>query len=263
MPVTSPTAPKVSALFRHIEQLQGDAPWGHLLDAGTGVNSLQWISTLNTDRWTAITASEAMARQSVQNYPAEMRPDDRLVVGNWMDEKLLAGEQFDTILLDYFIGAIDGFAPYWQDQVLPRIRQHLKPGGRLYITALEPYVPLYRNNEVDQFVTELGRLRDACLLLAQERPYREYPADWTLRQLERSGYQVHSCKHFGIRYGERFLQSQLGMCRQRAQRFGNQALTDAMLQHVEALQQRGEALLAERGVLASGHDYVIAASVPG
>lgn len=263
MPAAKPAAVKISALFRHIEQLQGDAPWGHLLDAGTGVNSLQWISTLNTERWTAITASEAMARQSVQHYPAELRPDDRLVVGNWMDEKLLAGEQFDTILLDYFIGAIDGFAPYWQDQVLPRIRQHLKPGGRLYITALEPYVPLYRNNEVDQFVTELGRLRDACLLLAQERPYREYPADWTLRQLERSGYQVHSCKHFGIRYGERFLHSQLGMCRQRAQRFGNQALTDAMLQHVDALQQRGEALLAERGELASGHDYVIAASVPG
>ncbi|MCH8536488.1 MAG: class I SAM-dependent methyltransferase [Alkalimonas sp.] len=259
--MSNPSPLNISALFRFIEQLQGDRPWGKMLDAGTGVKSLQWISTLETESWAAVTASERMAQQSRLDYPKPMRSDDRLVVGNWMDEKLLAGEQFDTVLLDYFIGAIDGFAPYWQDQVLPRIRQHLKPDGRLYITALEPYVPLYRNNEVDQFVTELGRLRDACLLLAQERPYREYPAEWTLRQLERSGYQVHSCKHFGIRYGERFLRSQLGMCRQRAQRFGNPALTQSMLQHVDAVQQRGEALLAKHGALASGHDYVISASI--
>jgi len=32
------------------------------------------------------------------------------------------------------------------------------------------------------------RLRDACLLLAGERPYREYPADWVLRALRRSSF---------------------------------------------------------------------------
>lgn len=31
-----------------------------------------------------------------------------------MDENFLKGRVFDTVLADYLIGAIDGFAPYFQ-----------------------------------------------------------------------------------------------------------------------------------------------------
>lgn len=43
-----------------------------------------------------------------------VKPPDEVVIGNWMDENFLNGRVFDTILADYLIGAIDGFAPYFQ-----------------------------------------------------------------------------------------------------------------------------------------------------
>ncbi|MGB3455832.1 MAG: hypothetical protein WBG08_01160 [Litorimonas sp.] len=39
---------KPSALFRHIERLQGSMPWGRFLDAGTGVGSIRWVGGLDT-----------------------------------------------------------------------------------------------------------------------------------------------------------------------------------------------------------------------
>jgi hypothetical protein len=128
----------VSKLFSGIEALHGDRPWGHLLDAGTGVKSLQWIQSLDTSAWTAVTASKAM-RQSILNEVApEPRSEDRLVVGNWTDPNLLSGEQFDTVLVDYLVGAIEGFSPYWQDRIFPRLLPHAR--GRVYVVGLEPYV---------------------------------------------------------------------------------------------------------------------------
>ncbi|MEM6556472.1 MAG: class I SAM-dependent methyltransferase, partial [Pseudomonadota bacterium] len=46
------TSKRPSGLFRHIEDLQGDQPWGTFLDAGTGLHSMGWISQLSTERWT-------------------------------------------------------------------------------------------------------------------------------------------------------------------------------------------------------------------
>lgn len=248
---------RVSALFRYLEQLQAGAPWGHLLDAGTGVKSLQWISTLPTESWTAVTASPNMAKSTLKYYPGKPRPQDRLKVGNWTDESLLAGEQFDTVLLDYFIGAIDGFAPYWQDLALERFKPLVKK--QLYIVGLEPYVPVFASDEVGRFIGDLGRLRDACLLLAGERPYREYPSDWVVRHLARAGFQVTHGKRFPIRYRERFVQSQLGMCRTRIERFADPAVGQAMLKHVSDMEQRGKDLATRYEGLPHGYNYVIQA----
>lgn len=55
-----------------------------------------------------------------------------------MDEDLLEGKKYDTILADYLVGAIDGFSPYFQDQIFERITLHLNPGGRLYVVGLQP-----------------------------------------------------------------------------------------------------------------------------
>jgi hypothetical protein len=52
---------------------------------------------------------------------AKIRPDDRLLVGNWMDEKFCEDlGQYDTILADYLIGAVDGFSPYEQDVIVKK-----------------------------------------------------------------------------------------------------------------------------------------------
>ena len=69
-------------LFQHVETLQAGAPWGHVLDAGTGVHSLRWIASLPTDRWTAVTASAAMDAEVRKEVGDRVRADDRL--GGWV-----------------------------------------------------------------------------------------------------------------------------------------------------------------------------------
>lgn len=251
--------PEVSALFHHIEVLHCSRPWGAMLDSGAGVKSLQWIQALPTDRWTAITAAPSMADETRAALGDRIRPQDRLMVGNWIDDSLLAGETFDTVLVDYLVGAIEGFAPYWQDRVFERLRPLVAEHGRLYVTGLEPYVQYQPTTESGRIIWEIGRVRDACLLLAGERPYREYPLEWMLRQLERAGFQIVESRRFPIRYGTRHINRQLEMCRGRLQRFGSAALGSGMLQYVEELRIRAMLILAREGGLRHGHDYVIAA----
>lgn len=135
----------------------------------------------------------------------------------------------------------------------------MAPGGRLYITALDPYVPLHAEDEVGRFVGDVGRMRDACLLLARERPSREYPLEWMLHHVEAAGLKVIGGQKFPIRYRERWLQAQLDMCRARAKRFANSEVGAAMLKHADEMQQRGLELIARHDGLAHGFDYVIAA----
>jgi hypothetical protein len=49
---------------------------------------------------------------------------------------------FATVVADYLVGAVDGFAPYTHDIVLARVAAHVARGaqsGRLYLTGMEPY----------------------------------------------------------------------------------------------------------------------------
>ena len=247
----------ISPLFRHIEKLQGERPWGSFLDAGTGRKSLEWIGGLATERWTAVTASRGMAKIVSEALGERRRSQDRVVVGNWMDENLFAGELFDTVLLDYFIGAIEGFSPYWQDRALHRLRPHVK--DRLYIVGVEPYVPSEPQDEAGRIVREIGRLRDACLLIAGERPYREYPLNWVLRHLGQAGFRLIEARYFPIRYRARFVNGQLDMCLRRLDKFDDPALAEAMRARVERLRDRALPLAESEAGLKHGADYVIAA----
>jgi hypothetical protein len=108
-------------LFQTIERFQGSKPWGKVLDAGTGLHSVQWMQGLTTTSWVGITADLNMRSQILSDISvaAKVRPDDKLLVGNWMDETFCAElGQFDTILADYLIGAVDGFSPYEQDVII-------------------------------------------------------------------------------------------------------------------------------------------------
>jgi hypothetical protein len=53
----------LSARFAHIEELQGNRPWGSFLDAGTGTHSISRVSSLATHSWVAVTAATADAIQ--------------------------------------------------------------------------------------------------------------------------------------------------------------------------------------------------------
>ncbi|MGE8547346.1 class I SAM-dependent methyltransferase [Alcaligenes sp. Marseille-Q7550] len=246
-----------SRLFQVVADMQGEQPWGRFLDAGTGRGSMNWLLTLPTDGWTAVTGAQGMAEQVRRELGERQRPQDRLVVGNWTDPALLEGECFDTVLADYLLGAMDGFAPYAQDQLFARLRP--LTGRRLYVIGLEPYVPYSAADPAGALVVEIGRLRDACLLLAGERPYREYPMDWVLRHLRLAGFRCVDAQRFGIRYGERFIHGQLDMCAQRLRRLRDRSLALALSEHVEELRRRALALCQAEGGLRHGHDYVICA----
>ena len=90
-------------LFSYIEHLHGDADWGTILDAGTGRKSIDWISSLDTSAWTAVTGEAAVARSLAAEYDQQMRPADRILSGNWTDPALLYGERYDVVLADYLL----------------------------------------------------------------------------------------------------------------------------------------------------------------
>lgn len=248
----------VSSLFRFIEGLHGDKPWGSFLDAGTGVKSLEWVMSLPTERWTAVTAAPSMASNIRKSLDEPARPQDRILVGNWINDGLLTGETFDTVLVDYLVGAIEGFAPYWQDRVFDRLRPLMSEQGRLYFIGLEPYVQFKPDTESGRAIWEIGRVRDACLLLAGERPYREFPMEWTMRQLGLAGFRMLEARRFPIRYRARFVNGQIDMCVNRLERMPEH-LRAAMHSYVEDVRARALALDEREGGLRHGHDYVIAA----
>jgi hypothetical protein len=251
------TARRPSALFRSIEALQGDRPWGAFLDAGTGTNSIGWVSSLATERWVAVTGATGHAVQVRDASDAGRRPQDRIIVANWADPALLAGERFDTVLADYLIGAVEGFAPYFQEGMIRRL--HGVTAGRLYLVGLEPYVVSPPRTEAGQVIFEIGRFRDAVLLHAGERPYREYPMDWVLEQLASAGFRILAAKRFPIRYRARFVNSQIDMCASRLVKLEDRALAAALHARGEALRAQALTLAEREDGLRHGYDYVIAA----
>lgn len=248
---------KGSALYSYIEALHGDASYGRVLDAGTGPRSLRWLMTLDTDSCTAVTGTPAQAAKLQRLMGEWQRPQDRLVVGNWTDPDLLDREQFDTVLADYLLGAIEGFAPYFQTELFGRLRPlTLK---RLYVTGVEPYVVVRPRDEAGILIWEIGRFRDACLILAGRQPYREYPLDWVLAQLRRSGFEPVATRKFPISYRADFVNSQIDLCRPLLERLGDQALAKALIAHGEELRSKALAFIEQRGSLSHGFAHVIAA----
>jgi hypothetical protein len=246
-----------SALFRYIEDLQGDLPWGSFLDAGTGTHSIGWISSLATERWTVVSGAEAHAIQVRDAVECRRRPQDRIIVANWADDRLLNGQRYDTVLADYLLGAVEGFAPYFQEQLFTRLRPHV--GSRLYVVGVEPYVAGHPKDEPAKAIWQIGRFRDACLLLAGEQPYREFPMGWVARSLATSAYRVLSTRRFAIRYKERFVNSQIDMALMRLEKLADQPLAAALAARGEAIRDHALRMVAAEDGIRHGFDYVIAA----
>lgn len=244
------------SLFDHVEALQDDRPWGRFLDAGTGVNSSLWSTTLDTEAWTGVTAASGHADQVRDAVGARLRTQDRLVLGNWTDPALLEGEVHDTVLADYLIGAVEGFAPYFQQSLLRRLRP--MTGCRLYVIGLDPYVVGPAESDEARMVRRIGRLRDAVLMLADETPYREYPAEWTLNALAGAGFRVLSARRFPNRYKAKWVNGQLDMALRRLPRIADNGLAERLAGTIAAVREQGLALCDERDGLRHGADYVVA-----
>ena len=128
-----------NALFKYIEEQQAERPWDRVLDAGSGEHSLRWVRSLDTTGWTAVTVDATRTKRMLPKWEPLMRSSDQIVLGSWTDPDFLKGEQFDVVLLDYLIGAIDAFAPYFQNQIFARLRPHVK--DTLYCGVRVPPMP--------------------------------------------------------------------------------------------------------------------------
>jgi hypothetical protein len=213
--------------------------------------------TEKTDSITAVTGSPDDAAQ-VQTIVGEWtRPNDRLVVGNWADPDLLAGEQFDTVVADYLLGAVEGFAPYFQASLFARLRRlTLK---RLYVTGVKPYVQERPDDAAGALIWEIGRYHDACLLFLGEKPFREYPLEWVLAQLPRSGFQPIAARKFPLSYRENFVTHQIDLVRPKLQWLEDERLGNALIAHGEDLRSRAIAHIETHGSLQYGFAYAVVA----
>jgi hypothetical protein len=240
-----PPLRREDALFSWFEKLHGPR-WGSVLDAGTGDHSLAWLHSLAPEQLTAVT---------VENWRVPSlgttAPGARVVLGQWTDPALLAGETFDVVLADYVIGAIDGHAPYFQYGFLERIRPHV--GSRLYLVGMEP--PPRDGSVLD----EVCRLRDAAILLAGHRCYREYPRELVLSWVERAGFEVLDSATFNNRLGERFVNGQLDVATRKLPVFRDRAVAAAFAAHIDELRKRALAAVPTTW----GADWVIAAKARG
>lgn len=241
-------------LFAYITELQGREPWGHVLDAGTGWGSASWLLSQSTSSFTGVTGDPAWARQLGTDFGARLRPFDRFLAGNWADPGLLEGERFDVVVADYLLGALDRWAPYRQYDLFRRLRPLVEK--RLYVIGLEPY-PEPPGNEDESLVLEIARLRDACHLLAGQRPHREYPLAWTLAELERCGFEVRESRVYPILYSRRFLEEELGLTRRTLERVQPSSLSRGLAEREQELRRRALRHIERQGGLAAGSDYVI------
>ena len=109
-------------------------------------------------------------------------------------------------------------------------------------------------------MVDTARLRDACILLAQHRPYREFPPSWVHRELARSGLEpISTLKTWGVLWKHATVKKQLDVARRKLPHFGDDALAAAMAAKIDALDKKARELLTGEGV-AYGYDYVISAA---
>lgn len=211
---------------------------------------------------------------------------DQFGHGNQQCLPLEENQMFDTILADYLVGAVDHFAPFFQDLLFPRLcTHHLKSGGRLYITGLGP-IPdkaappktddeTYYYQGADVFC-RLTKLRDACILLAGSRPYREHPPDWVIRNLDSldvssfSGQgqgmfqmKVLNHKKFPKKYNYEIMALQVEAARSTLQFIQDDFLRETMAKQIDQIDRECYEICEKapngKNEFYFGYDYVITA----
>jgi hypothetical protein len=244
------------SLFTSIERYQGRTPWGAILDAGAGPHSTAWVAGLDAPSWCGVTADKHMAVRIRDALGSRLDARGELLLGDWQDESLLHGVVYDTVFADYLLGALDGFAPYFQDRLFARIRRHV--GRRLYVVGMEPILGQDKTPQ-EAWLLRLVQLRNACILLAGHRCYREYPQTWVHRSLALSGFRVAEAWASPIVFRERFVNGQLDVAKRKLVRVKDQELVRALHDRIDALREEGLALVQQLDGLRCSADYVVVA----
>ncbi|CEM28277.1 unnamed protein product [Vitrella brassicaformis CCMP3155] len=235
--------------------------WGTVLDAGTGMHSLAWLvaQQKKTAKLVAVTASPSQAEALQQQFKDKLRPQDEILTGDWADSTFLSNFQADVIAADYLIGAIDGFSPYFQDRIFSRLVQHLKPGGWLYVVGLEPFSNSEPTSKATELLQQVARVRDACILLAGHRCYREYPQEWVHRQLEQVKCRMDASERWPNVYSARQVERQIQVGRDKLPFFPDTQLADEMAKYLDQLSQETRKPCSNDQTHSFGFDYVVCA----
>mmetsp|Transcript_28683 Transcript_28683/g.48398 ORF Transcript_28683/g.48398 Transcript_28683/m.48398 type:complete len:300 (+) Transcript_28683:16-915(+) len=265
--LTLPSFVMGDILFQTLEKWHGgkEVSWGRFLDAGTGVGSLRWAQTqIVTSSITAITADVQMQRQVMSDPHVNplLRTQDQVLVGNWMDDSFCSTlGLFDTILADYLIGAVDGFSPYTQDIIVEKLSQYLNPGGKIYIIGMNPIPDTHVAPAA--IVSEVRRARDSCILLAGQKPYREFPLEWMTRHLEKSNFDVLNTATYSILHSEDSITRQLRVAELKLDFFLDSNLRSGMQRYLDGLRSRIQEAVrgTETKKIPLSFDYCIAAQL--
>lgn len=205
-----------SSMWTKVETAAGSARgsgrWGHVLDAGSGASSLGWLGSLPCESVVAVTAASAtlLEMKAVLKdnklLTKQQTSHMRVIRSNWLATggaalpAALSGP-FDTIVMDYMFGALEHFSPFGEHQLLGLLKARLAPGGVLIVVGKQP-LP-YPNTQGGlgrkrwdalaqplQIILETERVRDTAMLLAQQRPYREFPRAAVEEAVAGAGFEV-------------------------------------------------------------------------
>merc|ERR1712185_741435 len=80
---------------------------------------------------------------------------------------------------------------------------------------------------------QVRRLRDACILLAGHRCYREFPIDWCRRHLAQTDLEVVKTESFPILYSEASIGRQIDVAARKLPLFEDRALAASMRAHID------------------------------
>ena len=140
------------------------------------------------------------------------------------------------MIAENLLGAVDGFAPFFQAALLARLRK--LTARRLYFAGMEPYVIARPDHPAGALIWEIGRFRDACLILAGQQPYREYPLAWVLDQLRCSGFRTIAGRKVRTAYKANCVNEQVDLCLQHLESLADQGLARSLVAHGNALRAR-------------------------
>jgi hypothetical protein len=248
----------MDALFARVVEQQGATPFGRVLDAGTGKHSLEFVCGLATTAWTAVTGDNGEVEYLQAQLGQNIRPQDRLIMGNWANPDLLRGEVFDVVLADYLLGAVERVAPYFQEELLARLRPHV--GHRLYLIGLEP-LPLAAQSPGARALLDLHHLADVTRVLTGEPRYREYPQAWVEKALARTGFSVVDTMALPNVYRVAAVQRQVDANLARIATITDPALRSALQGWLATLADTARSAAQRDGGITLGQDYVITAAL--
>eukprot|EP00040_Diaphanoeca_grandis_P001132 m.274938 g.274938 ORF g.274938 m.274938 type:complete len:357 (+) comp115615_c0_seq1:320-1390(+) len=274
----------MQTLANTADRVRGSNRWGHVLDAGTGPLSLQWLVSQPVESIIGVTASDSMRERTLQrigNVGCSLERT-RVVVGDWLNINRTdalefanvvhggKGHLFDTVIMDYLLGSIEHFAPYGERQMLNTLIDLMAPGALLLFVGKEP-VPYVSTKGIAaqkkyatlapevKIILETERLRDASMMLSQQRPYREFPLSWAEEALVAHGLEILAVDRFPIKHTFQRLARQWKWALSEAESVVDTNIREALILRINNVKLQAAKLVNLETGFKFGEDYTIVA----